>query len=277
MDAQLLHRRLVAELQALRQADGGLPASAGGPSEVEPTAVAALVLRSPGPEEWLRVRQRPDGGFGERDGRPDSPTVAALAALVLSHPNRARSALRYAIERRGLPLPNAKDPDRRVAWGWTDDARSLVEPTARVLLAVKRLDPSDRATRLEALRLFGERQCASGGWNYGNASVYDVDLRAYAQTTAVALIALQGEDDALTGPGIGFLRRAWRREPGGLTAAQALVAFRLHAVHDEVAPAVDHLAGLAARPSFRERPLGVAWAALATGPDELLEPLRPSS
>ena len=37
-----------------------------------------------------------------------------------------------------------------------------------------------------------ERQCADGGWNFGNASVYDVDLKSYPQTTAVALIALQG-------------------------------------------------------------------------------------
>ena len=82
---------------------------------------------------------------------------------------------------------------------------------------------------------------------------------------------------SLTQPGIGFLRRSWRHEPGGLTAAQALVAFRLHRVRDEIAPAVDNLAEVAARASFRERPLAVAWAALATAPDRLLEPLRPSS
>jgi hypothetical protein len=236
-----------------------------------------MALQDAETRRWLVARQREDGGFGERDGRSDCPTTAALAALVLEDRGRARSALRFAIERRGLPLPNARDPERRAAWGWTSDARSLVEPTARVLLAVKRLTPSDRATRGEALRLFEERQCESGGWNFGNASVYDVDLRAYAQTTAVALIALQGEDEVLTGPGVGFLRRSWRHEPGGLTAAQALIAFRLHAVSDEVAPATEHLADLAARPPFRERPLAVAWAALATGPDELLEPLRPSS
>ncbi len=162
VDAQL-HSRLVDELEALRQPDGGLPTSIGGPSEVEPTAVAALVMRLRA-QEWLRRRQRPDGGFGERNGRSDGPTTAALAALVLQDRGRARSALRFAVERRGLPLPNAKDPERREAWGWTSDARSLVEPTARVLLAVKRLTPSDRATRLEALRLFAERQCESGGW-----------------------------------------------------------------------------------------------------------------
>jgi hypothetical protein len=277
VDGIRLHETLLRELRRLRASDGGFPTSVGGPSEVEPTTIAAIVLEDAEARRWLDSRQRRDGGFGERDGRSDGPTTAALAALALDDPGRARSALRYAIERRGLPLPNAKDPERRAAWGWTSDARSLVEPTARVLLAVKRLAPADRKTRDEALRLFRERQCESGGWNYGNASVYDVDLRAYAQTTAVALIALQGEDRALTQPGIGFLRRSWRHEPGGLTAAQALVAFRLHGVRDEIAAAVDQLAELAARASFRERPLAVAWAGLATAPDRLLEPLRPSS
>ena len=277
VDGDRLHDTLLRELTGLQAADGGLPTSLEGPSEVEPTTIAAIALNNASARRWLVSRQRKDGGFAERDGRSDGPTTSALAALALDDPRRARSALRYAIERRGLPLPNAEDPKRRAAWGWTSDARSLVEPTARVLVAVKRLTPSDRATRDEALRLFRERQCESGGWNYGNASVYDVDLRAYAQTTAVALLALQGEDEALTGPGIGFLRRAWRHEPGGLTASQALLAFRLHGVRDEVAPALERLSELAARPSFRVRPLAVAWAALATAPDERLEPLRPSS
>ena len=85
----------------------------------------------------------------------------------------------------------APHPDRRTAWGWTADARSLTEPTARVLLAVNALTPDDAATRREAVGLLRARQCADGGWNFGNASVYDVDLRGYAQTTAMGLIALQ--------------------------------------------------------------------------------------
>jgi hypothetical protein len=78
-------------------------------------------------------------------------------------------------------------------------------------------------------------------------------------------------------PGLAFLRRSWRAEPGGLTAAQALVAFRLHGSHGEVAPAVEALARASRRPGFLERPLTVAWATLATGPDALLEHLRPAT
>jgi hypothetical protein len=152
-----------------------------------------------------------------------------------------------------------------------------VEPTARVLLAVKVVDPGRAAVRAEAVRLLEERQCDDGGWNFGNASLYDVDLRAYAQTTAMALIALQGEPDTLVRPGLAFLRRSWRSEPGGLTAAQALVAFRLHAARRDVAPAVEALARVSRRPSFLERPLTVAWSALGTAPDARLAQLRPAT
>ncbi len=186
----------------------------------------------------------------------------------------ARRALAYAIAHRGLPLPNAADPEKRTAWGWTSDARSLTEPTARVLLAVNVLTPDDAATRREAEGLLLARQCADGGWNFGNASVYDVDLRGYAQTTAMGLIALQNGRPAVVARAFGFLRGNWRLEPGGLSVAQALVAYRLHGRRDEVPALLAELEKISRRPSFSERPLAVAWATLATGPDALLDTLR---
>ena len=54
-----------------------------GPSEVEPTAVAAIALEDSAARAWLARAQRPDGGFAARDGRPESPSVAALAALAM--------------------------------------------------------------------------------------------------------------------------------------------------------------------------------------------------
>lgn len=274
MDGPRLHDDLVRALRALQRPDGGFATSAAGGSELEPTTLAALALRNAAAVEWLRRRQRADGGFDEPDGRPGSPTTGALAALVLDTVS-ARHALAFAIGERGLPLPNAPDPGRRTAWGWTSDARSLVEPTARVLIAVKALAPRDAATRAEALALLTERQCADGGWNFGNASLYDVDLRAYAQTTAMALIALQNEAGAVVEPGLEFLRESWAYEPGALTAAQALVAFRLHGRVGETARLVDAIAARVLGDSFPDTPLVLSWAALATGPDELLDVLRP--
>ncbi len=274
MSAPRLHAALGRTLATLRRPDGGLPVSVDGASEVEPTAVAALALNDARARAWLAGRLRADGGFDERDGRHDGPTSSALGALTLDDRRAARRALAYAIAHRGLPLPNAADPEKRTAWGWTSDARSLTEPTARVLLAVNALTPDDAATRREAVDLLLARQCADGGWNFGNASVYDVDLRGYAQTTAMGLIALQQGHASVVARAFDFLRRSWRLEPGGLTVAQALVAFRLHGLRDGVPELVSALEEISRRASFREKPLAVAWAVLATGPDALLDPLR---
>ena len=38
-----------------------------------------------------------------------------------------------------------------------------------------------------------DRACVDGGWNSGNSVVYGVPLRPHVEATAVALLALQGE------------------------------------------------------------------------------------
>lgn len=269
---QRAHSPLVRELRSLRRADGGWASSSAGESEIEPTAVASLALADPAPARWLAARQTRDGGFVELDGRRSGPATVALGAIAVTDPSAAGRALASAVARRGLPPPNLPQ-DVRVGWGWTEDARSLVEPTARVLIAVRALSPSDRATRDEAIGLLAERRCADGGWNYGNSSHLDVDLRSYAQTTAVALIALRDQPRTLTDPALAFLRRTWRLEPGALTTAQALIAFRLYGIRDEIPAVLDALARISRRPSFAGEPLAVAWAALATAPSRQLEPL----
>ena len=268
-----LHAQLVSELRRRRRSDGGFALTTDGDSELEPTVVAALALGDERAARLVARRQRADGGFTEPDGRPAGPTDAALAALVLDAP-AARRALRYAVSRPGMPLTGSSDPALRAGWSWAVDARSVVEPTSRVLLACKRIRPDDEATRTGALRLLRERQCADGGWNFGKATDKGSDLGAYAQTTAVALVAPQGEARELVLPGLRSLRERWASEPGGLTVAQTLLAFRLHAVRSQFEAATATLAALAGRPSFRERTLTVAWAALATAPEPTLESIR---
>jgi hypothetical protein len=143
-----------------------------------------------------------------------------------------------------------------------------------VLIAARQLTPADRSARADAVLLLEEWQCADGGWNHGVAVVLDTKLPGYAQTTAIALIALRGERGAFVQDGLRFLRRTWQREPGGLTTAQALIAFQLHEVEDEIGPARAALEKIVSRKSLLGGTVALAWAALATGPDALLEPLR---
>ncbi len=273
MSTEPVHADLLRGLRLLRRPDGGFPTSQGGLSEVEPTAVAALALRDdPNARAWLEARQDADGGFHDSDGRAEGPTSAALAALALDG-EAARRALAFAVSRRGLPPPEAADQTRR-GWGWTAEARSFVEPTCRVLIAAKRLTPSDRSVVGEAVDVLGERQCADGGWNHGIITVLETNLPGYVQTTAVALVALESAKRPFVRTGLDFLRWRWRSEPGGLTTAQVALAFRLHHLDKEADAALATLATVARRRSFLGRTVGLAWAALGTGPDDLLEPLR---
>ncbi len=274
--AQTLGTRFAAALREARAADGGFGFSHAGPAEVEPTAIAALALGDAAAREWLAAAQRPDGGFAALDGRPESPSVGALAALALDDRRASAKALKSAIAKRATAVGESGDGDGdgRDGWGWTADTYSWVEPTGRILLATKILNPTDAATRAEAIRILRERRCPNGAWNYGNANVNGVDVRPYAQTTAVALMALQHEPPGLVARPLRFLEARWRDEPGGLTLAQTLVALRLHG-SDGVATEVGKALGVVYRKTaFLGNTLALAWAALATAPDETLNRLR---
>ena len=255
-------------LAAARSRDGGFALARGGHSETEPTAVAALALDDPVARAWLARAQRRDGGFAAADGRPESPSVAALAALALADdPGSSSRAFAHALANRASTVGESGSGDQngRDGWGWTNDTYAWVEPTSRILLATKVLRAGDSATRAEALRILRERQCVDGGWNYGNTSVKGVDLRGYAQTTAVALMALQGDAPSLVDPGLRFLEKRWRDEPGGLTLAQSAVALDLHRA-DGVGELHAALGATFHKTEFLGNVLTLGWAALASAP-----------
>lgn len=273
MRGSSFHAELVRVLEARRRPDGGFAVGAGGSSELEPTAIAALALGGDDRcRSWLEARQSADGGFVEANGRSEGPTGAAFAALALEG-DAARRAVDYAVAHRGLPPPDASDQSRR-GWGWTADARSFVEPTCRVLIAARRVPPTEAGVRGEAVAVLAQRQCTDGGWNHGIIIVLDEQLPGYVQTTALALVALYGEAQPFVRSGLDFLRRSWSTEPGGLTTAQVAVAFQLHGLREDAKRAVAALETIARRRSFLGRTVGLAWAALATGSDDLLQPLR---
>ena len=58
-----------------------------------------------------------------------------------------------------------------------------------------------------------------------------------------------------------------------MTVAQARIAFRLHGEAGEAAATAKALARIAQRAGSAST-VALAWSALATGPDKLLDPLR---
>jgi hypothetical protein len=139
-----------------------------------------------------------------------------------------------------------------------------VEPTAWAVLALRRLQPSAPSIE-DGLRTLADRECDGGGWNYGNRAVYGVKLEPFVQTTAAALLALQGLSSELVERARRLLLDRWRFEAGGLSLALALAALRLtgDAPMAEIETA---LAESFEATAFLGNTLATAWAALATGP-----------
>jgi hypothetical protein len=270
----LLHARLADALMAARGVDGGFGPRPGVASEPEPTALVALALDDDDGRTWLLEHQRPDGGFELSIGSVVNDSSTALAALALP-PGSARSrALDHVVRSHARRVPASAsvplDPGL-TGWGWTPDTSAWVEPTARTLLALRRHRPWEDGPIGEAVAVLEDRECVGGGWNYGNRIVLGEDLPPFGQTTAVALVALQDEPQALSARGATVLRRLWRVERGGLTLGTTLAAFRL--LDDPDAEAVSHAVATAFEGTgFLNDIVALAWAALATGPG--LEQLR---
>jgi hypothetical protein len=96
--------------------------------------------------------------------------------------------------------------------------------------------------------------------------VFGDDLWPYAQTTAVAVMALQRADEELETRGLVTLRRLWREErEGGLSVALATAALRL--LGNEDAEASERaMFDVFERTAFMDDIVTLAWSAIATGP-----------
>lgn len=257
--------------EALRRrqgADGGFGPRSDLPSEPEPTALAAIALAPDAAAvSWLGTHARPDGSFGLSLGAVDNDSATSYAAIALPAGAARDRALRHIetakAERTGDDAMAPHDA-RTQGWSWTRVAFGWTEPTARALLALRVLRPDSEAIA-DGIATLADRQCFDGGWNYGNPVVMGEELPGFAQTTAAALIGLQGAPDEIVRPGLGALRTLWRRErQGGLSLAMATAALRLH--HDPDARAAEAaLRTLADGDGFLGDTLALAWAVIATG------------
>lgn len=171
----------------------------------EPTALAAMALSARGDDvsasrRWLAEVQRPDGGVPILDRMEGPCWPSALAALAWQGDDAflapADGALAWLSGASGVGVPrndSVGHDTSLVAWSWTPDTHSWVEPTSYALLA---LGPSHVDERTdEAVRLLMDRQLRAGGWNYGNTRVLGSALRPFPATTGLALAALAGRPE----------------------------------------------------------------------------------
>jgi len=236
----------LARLEATQNPDGGWPYFPGKPSWLEPTAYALLALsgrRGPAFERgWrlLRSWQMPCGAW-----RPCAAVDQAHWSTSLSLTVHWATGIRDAAFQRGIDwlVTSARAEDRMVArlahwlcpsivefdpglagWPWETGAPSWVEPTAHALMALrgaarraKNRDWNGRIAMSERMLL--DRRCRDGGWNYGNRRVLGADLPSYPETTALALMALDGHAAVAWGTALDGVERTWHETRSPLARA----------------------------------------------------------
>jgi hypothetical protein len=241
-------------LEKLRQSqnpDGGWGFFPGKASWLEPTAYAALALHGePAADRaWalLRSWQLPDGGWPPSGGVKSSGWGTALCATIAMARNEWETPLQKGItwlvgaagvETNWLAVVFSRiglvDYGRNVAlkaWPWRPGNSGWVEPSVHAIVALKlaalKLSSKELRERVQT----GEAQLLDvrdrdGGWNYGSPKVLGVELPSYPETTALALVGLQGRQDL--GQAFELARKQISETPSPLASAWLTIAMRLH-------------------------------------------------
>src|ERR1043166_846779 len=136
--------------------------------------------------------------------------------------NRAAARLGFLKAERRLDLK---------AWPWKPNTSSWVEPTSEALVALKKASPKFASDDLRERIQLGEAQlmdvrCRDGGWNYGSPAALGVALPSYPETTALALIGLQGREDLA--PSLEIAASMARGTASPLARAWLAIALSLH-------------------------------------------------
>jgi len=252
IDRRAAIRQLRDALVAGRNTDAGWGYYAGKASRLEPTCWALLALGSDegsralreSASRWVAQCQRPAGSLVENPDWPTNIAFNALAAFaMLNHPDGAgdearRRLLAFVLASKGEPAPasaSMRQDNSLQGWSWMDATFSWVEPTCWGMLALIKArgagisSPAAQARIGEAQRLLIDRACQPGGWNFGNATVMGQDLRAYAPTTALGLLAMQDlRDHDVVVRGLAALETLWPEEVSTTTLALSTVCLGVY-------------------------------------------------
>lgn len=126
------------------------------------------------------------------------------------------------------------EPDRTFGlkgWPWKPGTASWVEPTSHAIVALKQASTKMSNSNLHERIRLGEAQlvdvrCTDGGWNYGSHRALEVDLVAFPETTALALIGLQGHADL--GKSLDLAARMAAETTSPLARCWLTIALKLH-------------------------------------------------
>ncbi len=200
-------------LLSLRVSGAGWGYREGAAVSVEPSVLATLGLLSSAADvadvtdaveatagevaAWIAGVQDDEGavGVGPHMLRPTWPTPLALWlwAALDALPEARKKAADYLIARESKTLPRNEvfgHDTSIVGWPWNGGTMAWVEPTAQTVIGLRRAGVA-HARIEDAVALLEDRAIASGGWNYGNTTVFGTELRPNPGPTGLALLALK--------------------------------------------------------------------------------------
>lgn len=233
-------------IEALRERqlpEGGFGGHMGEAFRPDATAWALMALEATGATQNMDSSRQKLVQAQLRDGRvplhPDEPgviwpTADVLLALHASveyekFSARARDFLLRTTGRHYAPVagsPTGHDTSIR-AWSWIENTHSWVEPTAMALLALSAVGCGDHERCREGRQMLLDRQIPSGGWNYGNKTVFKTELRPNPESTAMALHTLAGyAEPEIISKSLAYLRQEVARAHSPLSLGWSILALQ---------------------------------------------------
>ncbi len=150
---------------------------------------------------YLSQKQQSDGRVPIYDGCDEAYWPTPLAILAWKRTGGFKKeiehAVKFLLETWGINFPRKEDSplghDTSIrGWPWGEKAHSWIEPTCMGILALKAAGFAGHDRVKEAVRMILDRQLPSGGWNYGNTTVFNRELLPMPEHTGQALCALSG-------------------------------------------------------------------------------------
>ncbi len=222
--------------------------------------MAALALRDQRAVDWLIDAQRTDGAFGMQAGSvlSDDTAVVCVGLPTGTARERALDHLERIAGANAVADPGAPP----YGWPWTQGAHGWIEPTAWGMLALRAGRPQAAARIADGLAVLRDQECVGGGWNYGTREGFGVDQPPFVQTTAVAVLAVAGLDEALRRRGQVVLERRWPVEEAGLLSVASAAASLAALGSSQAAHAREAMIATAERTVAADT-VALAWASLA--------------
>ncbi len=187
---------------------------------VEPTTLAALALLATSNAQetreiaqragnLLRLGQNRDGSLpsAENDGASgwSTPLGIWLWQELSGFDYAISQAFDWLRATKGTCVDQGADRvfghDSTIpGWPWIAGTHSWVEPTALAVIAIARAKQINDARMSAGVRMLLDRAIPSGGWNYGNPSVYGTPFRPQPDQTGIAYAPLRALSLAGTQP-----------------------------------------------------------------------------